>query len=239
MADINTRALRVISWLGEEKDESGDGVDFLHFLSLQNDPFSNRLGDWWLQNPNMVSGNPGAAIARFLSRTYWTRVWILQEASLSRPGSVVICGARKIHTRNLLQAMRIFKLLGQSVKKIWLRGKTYTDPEVRQLESGFWKMFCVKTLIMRSLDPADTDQPKLLESDLLTVLGTLHQNARNADCKDERDKVYGQLGLLDHRMSSLVNASYAKEKTFMQAMADLAIAVIKGTDSLDWVGLLS
>jgi Heterokaryon incompatibility protein (HET) len=67
MADIYTRSLRVISWLGEEKDYSDDGVDFLHFLSLKDDIFLKRLGDSWLKNPDMVSGNPGAPISRSLS----------------------------------------------------------------------------------------------------------------------------------------------------------------------------
>ena len=77
------------------------------------------------KNPDMVSRNPGSSVSRFLSRTYWTRVWILQDIFLSPPGSTIICGARKIHTRNLLQAMRTFELIGQAGKEqIWLRSKS-------------------------------------------------------------------------------------------------------------------
>jgi hypothetical protein len=132
--------------------------------------------------------------------------------------------------------MSIFELLGHAGKEeVWLRSKTYTDPEVRPLESGFWKIFRIKTLVMRSLDPEDTDRPKLLEGDLLKILKTLHQNAGDVDSEDFRDKVYGQLGLLDRRIFSLVTVSYAEDKSFMQVMADLAIAVIKGVRSLDWI----
>ena len=71
---------------------------------------------------------------------------------------------------------------------------------------------------MRSLDPENTDKPKLLDGGLVKVM---HQNAGNANAKFSMDKVYGQLALLDQRISHLVTASYAEDKSFMQALADL------------------
>jgi hypothetical protein len=135
-----------------------------------------------------------------------------------------------------LQAIRIFELLWQAGKEeIWLRGKSYTNPELRPLESGFWKIFRIKTLVILSLDPENTGKPKLRQGGLLKTLTTLHQNAGNANAKDVRDKVYGQFALFDHRISSLMTVSYAEDKSFMQAMADLAIGVINGVHSLDWI----
>ena len=112
MSNIYTRAQRVISYPGEEQNIEDDAVDLLHFLSLKDDDLLKRIREWWLLNPSMVSGEPRAALHRFLYRPYWSRVWILQEIFLSRPGSVVIQGKRKIHTRNMAQSTRIFKLLG-------------------------------------------------------------------------------------------------------------------------------
>ena len=63
---------------------------------------------------------------------------------------------------------------------------------------------------MRTLDPEDIEQPNLLEGDLLKISKSLHLNAGNADVKDERDEVHGQLSLLDHRIFSLMNVNYIK-----------------------------
>ena len=114
MSNIYTRAQRVISYPGEEQNIEDDAVDLLHFLSLKDDDLLKRIREWWLLNPSRVSGEPGAALHRFLDRPYWSRVWILQEIFLSRPGSVAIQGKRKIHTRNMVQSTRIFELLGMA-----------------------------------------------------------------------------------------------------------------------------
>jgi Heterokaryon incompatibility protein (HET) len=68
MSDIYTRAKRAISYPGEEQNIEDDAVDFLHILSLKDDDLLKCIGEWWLLNPSMVSGEPGAAIHRFYLR---------------------------------------------------------------------------------------------------------------------------------------------------------------------------
>ena len=77
MSNIYTRAQRVISYPGEEQNIEDDAVDPLHFLSLKDDDLLKRIREWWLLNPSMVSGEPRAALHRFLYRPYWSHVWIL------------------------------------------------------------------------------------------------------------------------------------------------------------------
>jgi hypothetical protein len=82
---------------------------------------------------------------------------------------------------------------------------------------------------------ADNGRPILLDGYLLHVLKVLHQNTGGADCTDGRDKVYGQLAMVDYRISDLCIVNYDEKHTFLQTMADFAIAVTKGVHRLDWI----
>jgi hypothetical protein len=98
MAEIYKRSKRAIVWLGEEKEEGSDctgAIDFLHTLaSLQvafsGDDLAMRRS---LDDPEFVTNC--AAVSSLLHRSWWTRVWTLQEFVLPKEAKLY-CGSRSI-----------------------------------------------------------------------------------------------------------------------------------------------
>lgn len=98
MADIYRRAKRTIIWLGKENEPGSDctgAINFLHTLaSLQvafnGDDLAMRKS---LEDPHFVSSC--TAVSNLLSRSWWTRVWTLQEFVLPKEAKLY-CGMRSI-----------------------------------------------------------------------------------------------------------------------------------------------
>lgn len=97
MADIYSKAFRVLIWLGKAKDDSDLAMDTFPVLirklqekdNTASEPYgsiSEVLGD---------TANHLGAINHLLSRRWFTRVWTLQEAAAARD-CLVVCGDRQV-----------------------------------------------------------------------------------------------------------------------------------------------
>ena len=101
MREIYQRASRVVLWLGPEQDSSSLAIRTLRHLGLQAEHSVDR---WWAspdateigwgdpQTPLPYSDDTWTALGNLLSRSYFQRVWIVQEARLARQG-IVHCGS--------------------------------------------------------------------------------------------------------------------------------------------------
>jgi hypothetical protein len=79
----------VTAWLGKATEDSHLAVELLDRAarwrertwdhSIQDNPFSHIAGAW-------------VALNKFLSRPYWTRLWIIQEVALSDETLAFRCG---------------------------------------------------------------------------------------------------------------------------------------------------
>ena len=79
MGDIFRKADRVVSWLGEEDDRSGDTMEFMSKLGevTKNDRLLAPLVlDFFRKFFHM---DVAVSQAKFLLRPYWKRMWIVQE----------------------------------------------------------------------------------------------------------------------------------------------------------------
>ncbi|KAH7635690.1 hypothetical protein B0T09DRAFT_255634 [Sordaria sp. MPI-SDFR-AT-0083] len=95
----------VLSWLGLPQDGSDDALRILSMPSEQlpqfmaTDGFTDQLRD---------------AIVSFCERTYWRRVWILQELILAQK-YVVMCGAGSVTSESLDGALACFSQQAQPI----------------------------------------------------------------------------------------------------------------------------
>lgn len=85
MPQIYTNATSVMMWLGEE-----DGNTELAFDLIRSAP-PNHLVE--LVRDGNENSKQWEALGSLLARPYWSRVWILQEALLSRDFAIMCCGS--------------------------------------------------------------------------------------------------------------------------------------------------
>ncbi|KAM3077566.1 hypothetical protein ACMFMG_006902 [Clarireedia jacksonii] len=97
MKNIYERAHTIISWLGKLDDEAKLGMEyvfeFMHEPPNQSSKFSSDImpeKEWKLLREKAIQ-----ATNKIISRSYWTRVWIIQEATTPKESchSLVWCGS--------------------------------------------------------------------------------------------------------------------------------------------------
>lgn len=89
MPKIYQRAENVIIWLGSESETSAVGMEILAFLSSETADYSNAP---WATNPPELCH---AGLQDIMSRAWFRRLWVVQEAALSQRATLT-CGQRRI-----------------------------------------------------------------------------------------------------------------------------------------------
>ena len=115
MGDIYQLASRVIIWLGPAADDSGIALSKLQFLGKQVEYTRRRRfvpspgcqePDWFSSSYELpYTQEDWNAIYHLTSRSWFERLWVLQEAQLARSTSVVKCGQDEIPWRLFRRAI--------------------------------------------------------------------------------------------------------------------------------------
>jgi len=102
MGEIYRKADRVVSYLGEESDQSGHILEFMDAIGevMQQAKVLAPMILGFLRN---IQADMAFSMARFFLRTYFSRIWIVQEIVLGGEKSIAICGARRFSWTNLLR----------------------------------------------------------------------------------------------------------------------------------------
>ena len=170
MAEIYRQAIRVVIWLGPERDDSTLAMQELDALgqTIEMDwasgvvkPLSGNHYNQWRKEPLPFAENRKtlAAIETFLDRSWFKRLWIWQEVRLAGVGALVICGRECLSWHTFRNA--IICLYDK---------KTYS------------------LQIYSVMQICEYDQLPFRLDDLL-------YDTRYAQCSDERDKVFAILSL--------------------------------------------
>lgn len=106
MTDVYEMAHRVMVWLGESSSNSQRAVETLCYIGAQVELTTNGLRypspgatepDWHRWEADVrVSTETWAAIADILARSWFHRLWVLQEAQLANRRAMVYCGEDSI-----------------------------------------------------------------------------------------------------------------------------------------------
>ncbi|RDI80103.1 hypothetical protein Vi05172_g9937 [Venturia inaequalis] len=183
MGEIYKRAERVVVWLGPEADESA------HAMSIMTSLASKVEIDWatHARKPSLegadephwadpsielpYSERDWRALYYFLGRTWFERLWVRQEIAFSRANAIVLCGT--------------VTMLWQDLRKancIWMVNVSPGDIFSEQRTVIFHK-WTRHIYVMASYRPSGATWQTL-------------RHAGSSQCFDQRDKVYGNLGLI-------------------------------------------
>ncbi|XDG07219.1 hypothetical protein ABKA04_006834 [Annulohypoxylon sp. FPYF3050] len=212
MKEIYNTAWHVVIWLGPEADHSDLAMLALRYMSVESErgdvleKLYKRVEFYVVRLPFMqwkhehksllIRKGVLNALHHLLSRPYWRRLWIIQEVVLGSRNSPVLCGGSSILIRDIFKSLQVMKgdgdALGQyiimaargssSLKLKWnlLMDDTY------EISEKLWER-PVAMAILQALDTNLATTNRGVYDALLL--------SREAKATDERDRVYGILGL--------------------------------------------
>ncbi len=214
MKDIYARAWRVVVWLGPKAKNSDLAMMAVRFLSIQSqetEPLHviyHRFDSYIIRMPCFQWKHAHTrirmrmtvlrAIYHLLNRSYWRRLWIIQEVALAARQSPVLCGDSCILLEDVYNALQIIQQDGAAfgryiifsvkgggtARREWdpTKGDTYTVSE------KLWKR---PVAIIEAQPEREVAAAKMAYSGAFGALLL----SLEAFSSDERDRVYGILGL--------------------------------------------
>ncbi|KAH7156695.1 heterokaryon incompatibility protein-domain-containing protein [Dactylonectria macrodidyma] len=216
MGRIYSQSLSTVIWLGEGSAGSNAAMRLLEELIPRLQFSDSDVG------PDMFEGlrlpPPDSEIwkdlSHFLSRPWFTRVWIIQETILPMVEALwVACGNSLIPWEILDYASNILVTCGISR---WLADR---------FASGGTEGDDVCQRLLNMAEMRSNQQTSLNGSSLFSLL----VKTRNAQCYDPRDKVYGLLGVCSAEERAAVSVSYAKDCTAPALFRDLTSRCLGST----------
>ncbi|KAI1382911.1 HET-domain-containing protein [Hypoxylon trugodes] len=211
MKEIYHTAWHVVIWLGPEANRSDLAMLALRYMSVESErgdvlsklykrvefyvvrlPFMQ-----WKHEHTALQIRKGAlnAIHHLLSRPYWRRLWIIQEVVLGSRNSPVLCGSSSILIRDIFRSLRIMEADGDALGQYIIMSARGADILTRkwsfkedpyEISEKLWE----RPVAMAALQALDTN----LSTTNKGVYDALLLS-REAKATDERDRVYGILGL--------------------------------------------
>lgn len=213
MKDIYASAWHVAVWLGAEANDSDLAITALQYFSLRvndADPLQHiyrrvdRINITWgpliryRQSYGKIIIKKAAirAIYHFLTRPYWRRLWILQEVALGHRSLPVLCGSRCISLQDIYQALKLISIDGTALGNVIIRSVKDFGAMYRSWDStlgdtyGISEKLWERPIEMIELQQQEDSSSALFEGPLGAFL-----LSREAFASDQRDRVYGILGL--------------------------------------------
>jgi hypothetical protein len=218
MADIFTKASRVVVWLGPESSDSSVAMDCFHTISKNVEVDSVRgtiraLSDetHWAEKNQMLPFSAAQywSMYRLLQRSWFERLWIWQEVRLGSRNTFVKCGAKEILWRSMCTA--VFCLFTKA------KHPEFADSELLSLE---------------------TRVNALCNGHRLPHFVYLIEKTQMCLCSDPRDKVFAILSLLEPGEAERLRIKPNYSKSVQEVYTDTAILNFEqfgDIDLLKWV----
>lgn len=210
MKEIYRNAHEVITWLGPQSDDSDTALDFVHFLHglniarLANEDLRPALRTTMLRDEYRTRW---IALKQFFLREWWTRIWTVQEVVI--PANVSFwCGSRQLSREVLFASL---EMADRSSAPEFKGNIAFPNAFHRRRA---WHLYeSIRT----------SDQPPNLS---LIALAAYFSNNK---ATDERDLIYGLLGLCTENHSVEVSYSQSVDDVYLH----FAQSFIKQHQSLD------
>jgi len=216
MHRIYTSAWKVVIWLGTEGDGSDLAITALRWMAERHRSPNSLDGFYreskkidarpffikWGTYHSPLRSEVYKALFHFLTRSYWRRMWILQEVALAHEDSPVICGSSSLSCRDVREAAlliaddegRFGNSIIESVRPRVMQTWTWVFARDRVVEDRefapdrMWRL--LKAILDIQRDQNETSCP----ADTAALLRLLHL-AQEASITEEKDRVYGVLGI--------------------------------------------
>ncbi len=124
MGEIYSKATETIAWLGVDADDSGKALQLVDVLAINpvkdgHNPLLDARDEAlkWLKNDPISTKYEGhwTALLKLYQRSYWNRVWIIQEIVFAQ-NILVFCGSRHTTWENVAKATNVIVPEDQNIR---------------------------------------------------------------------------------------------------------------------------
>jgi hypothetical protein len=219
MQRIYSQSFATVVWLGSSVEGSNQAMDLMAEISeiTAEDEYEMSL-ELWLRTL------PWEKVYAVLTRSYWKRMWIIQELALNTHMTLFLCGERQLpRSAILLTCLFCYNRYAGAISAALAKKRNDDSTRPSAPEYDTWQTaYNLFNLLQLNGDGLAYQKPRIE-----TVLDL----ARKANVKDPRDKVYGMLGLLPPALSVKIQPNYSlsKEQVYIQ----FATALLESSKSLD------
>ena len=214
MKDIYAKAWRVIVWLGPEAKNSNLAMMAIRFLSIRSqekeplhgiyhrvDRYIIRMPffQWKHQHTSLrMRKTILRAIYHLLTRSYWRRLWIIQEVALAARQSPVLCGDSCILLEDFRNALQVIQRDGAAFGQYIVYSARGSGTLQRRWDTTGRDTYKLSEKLWERPIAIIEAQPKREElATQMTYSGPFGALVLSFEAfsSDERDRVYGILGL--------------------------------------------
>ena len=219
MHQIYALAQRVVVWLGPQEHSSDKVIDFLCRIYM-NGNRKQRISLAALGKPVLELNRAGLeSTQQFFLRQYFRRVWILQELAAGASNALVICGTCQVPWAVISYGAEVLRK-----PLYWLVANFPANRMERNTFNCALRRICRLNALIRQGD----SNPFKKVSEIFD-LGVTSQ------ATDQRDKIYGLMGLMQSSISSKIKPNY--NKVTRHVHFDFAKAFIEAIGCLDIIYL--
>ena len=242
MGEIYTKCSQVIIWLGVSDFHSPYAIEVINLLSKI--PQENYTGlritdleDWDIY-PKLgieeVETWKWLEYAAFLQRTWFGRIWVVQEAFLPR-NIVVVCGSDVIEWGNITACAKVLRETGLGTLLMELLIETVDDVE--------GTVYVNNTLNNQSIFQSMRDMATLGSEEMGKVLDLekLLYYSRFFDATNPKDKIYAIRGIWEKGGKTIpldMTPDYQRDPTVASVYTRAALEVIFETKDLNILSLV-
>jgi hypothetical protein len=243
MGDVYRQACYVVVWLGKDADNSDAVMDAISMIGSQGSRFVESTIDeletmaekcakckpedaktFLKDSPELLYHRiigtfgdgwkfPLLALKAFIQRSWWRRVWIMQELVLAKQ-PIFLCGAKTVTEQDVMGSWVAIELVQRTIsRRIFNKGE-----EPSEYEKDFVSAIAddaVKKMLLyrRRINPLykGAVSPSLYTLLQLTTLGRTGRENPNFDSTDPRDRVFGLLGLATDAQSLNIRPNYVED----------------------------
>ncbi|MCJ1258430.1 hypothetical protein MMC24_006263 [Lignoscripta atroalba] len=211
---IYEKAQTVIVWLGCEAQDSKDALEFIELIAQQ---YDNPDASSWLRKvvTERTHSHAWRALRDLLERSWWTRVWVVQETSAAATIEAV-CGDYRVSWESLIRFAEVLSWCFHEIGLL-LRNLEGLDMNYVSLNG----LYCHHRI-----------RSRLASGEALKIMGML-ELTRYCNSTDDRDKLYGILGLVQD--VTIANPTYRIPSH--EVFRDLARSWIEAYKSLDIISM--
>lgn len=146
------------------------------------------------------------AVDALFERSYWTRIWILQEVVLAN-AATVMCGVKTLDLADLMHVVPMFHVM--------ILCNIFASPDEPALPLGPNHIGCLNLDVVRTMRTSHRNNSEY------TPLLCLAHDTTDFEATDVRDRVFALLGLLPEGATSVVpNYSLSAQQVFTDVMVD-------------------
>ncbi|KAE9377656.1 hypothetical protein N431DRAFT_434813 [Stipitochalara longipes BDJ] len=196
-----------------------------------NDFKVKELVDRLKDDPSYLGTGHWQALCLFFERSYWSRLWVIQEIAMSSSDMIMYCGSKSLSWERMCLGMGIIHRHLWQVKDSCLAH----DRQVAGLD-GPWR-WPVRHLnkIWKDLYPiSQLERSGEQHLDFKRLL----EVASVSECSDPRDRVFGLLTLMDEKLAARILPNYTiSTESIYVSVAKAYIAEYQSLDLLRDGGL--